>query len=158
MLPFPYSYELPGMTTWLISWMQLCQPYIKNAQVVVCPSWKDTSHYADGVNAAGGIQNTTPLPFESYTTVYVASLDPMAPKVNDGPGGHAMGQVTKPAECIFGWEMKGAVGNTVNNYGPDGFYCGQLLANLCLNLNSNSGNMPHNGGMNCFYCDGHAKS
>jgi prepilin-type processing-associated H-X9-DG protein len=138
-------YEGPD-TNWLISWMQLCQPYIKNAQVCVCPSWSAASGYTDGVNVPGGLQKAILIPYESYTTVW-----------GGGAAGQPLGKIPRPAETIYGFEMVGTFNNPVNNYPADGYYCGQVTTNLVLNLNSNGANMPHNGGMNNFFVDGHAK-
>jgi prepilin-type N-terminal cleavage/methylation domain-containing protein/prepilin-type processing-associated H-X9-DG protein len=142
MLPYYYIYWIPGNTAYLKSWMQICYPYVKNVQVYACPSWSQVPGYSDNT-----VNNYANIPLESYCAS------------SNGPAGKALGTITRPAETIYAFETKGATGNTVNNYPPDGcgYYCGQTNLNLTLNLNTNAANMPHNGGMNCFFVDGHAK-
>jgi prepilin-type N-terminal cleavage/methylation domain-containing protein/prepilin-type processing-associated H-X9-DG protein len=137
-----FLYWIPGNTNWLKSWMQLSYPYVKNVQVYACPSFSQVPGYSDNT-----VNNYANIPLESYT----------APSV--GPAGKALGTIPRPAETIYAFESKGAFGNPVNNYPPDGcgYYIGQTALNITLNVNTNSANMPHNGGMNCFFVDGHAK-
>jgi prepilin-type N-terminal cleavage/methylation domain-containing protein/prepilin-type processing-associated H-X9-DG protein len=140
-----YQYEGPD-TNWLISWMQLCQPYIKNAQVCVCPSWSDTSHYTDGVNVAGGLQKAILIPYESYTTEW-----------GGGAAGQPLGKIPRPAETIYVFEEKAVSRAPVGLGYADGYYCGTSTVTVAAGLNARADLQPHNGGMNCGYVDGHGK-
>ncbi len=137
-----FIYWRPGDTNWLKSWMQLSMPYVKNVQIMACPSWSQVPGYSDNT-----VNNYTNIPAESYCAS------------SNGPAARSLATVTRPSETIYAFETKGAYSNPVNNYPPDscGYYCGQTTVNLALNLNTNAANMPHNGGMNCFFVDGHAK-
>ena len=135
-LPRGYIYEIPGDTNYLFSWMQLCMPYIKNGKVCECPSWSDTSHYSDGSSL-----RQIPIPKESYTTFW-----------GGGAAGQAMAAIQKPADLIYAWEEKPAAFASLS----DGYYCGTAPATVVATLNSTT-NMPHQGGMNVFFCDGHVK-
>ncbi|MEI6502359.1 MAG: H-X9-DG-CTERM domain-containing protein [Armatimonadota bacterium] len=66
-----------------------------------------------------------------------------------GAAGNSLAAIGRPAETIYGFEQKAAP--------CDGYYCGIAGAALALALNNNSANEPHNGGMNTFFVDGHAK-
>ncbi len=140
-----YVYEIypAGNTDWLVSWMQLCQPYVKNAQLCVCPSWSDTSHYTDGRNAAGGLQKAILLPTESYTT-----------KWGGGAAGCNLATITRPSETIYGFEEKCLA--TIGGL-SDGYYVGVASTVVAANLNARPDLQPHNGGMNAFFVDGHGK-
>jgi prepilin-type N-terminal cleavage/methylation domain-containing protein/prepilin-type processing-associated H-X9-DG protein len=141
-LPPGYIYEGPDVN-WLVSWMQLCQPYIKNAQVCVCPSWSAPSHYTDGVNVAGGLQKATLIPVESYTTMW-----------GGGASGNSLGAIPRPSETILYFEEKCLA--TIGGL-SDGYYTGVATTSVASNLNARADLQPHNGGMNSVFVDGHAK-
>jgi prepilin-type N-terminal cleavage/methylation domain-containing protein/prepilin-type processing-associated H-X9-DG protein len=136
-LPQGYIYELPGDTNWLCSWMQLVMPYTKNVQLMVCPSWTTASWYSDN-----GPNKQMPIPSESYTTVW-----------GGGAAGSALGAINQPAQCIYGFEMKAPLALGL----ADHYYCGTAPATLAPALNARTDLEPHNGGMNVFFVDGHAK-
>ena len=136
-----FLYEGPD-ANWLISWMQLIQPYVKNAQLCACPSWSDVDHYHDHDNVATGLQKAVLIPKESYTT---SSL---------GAASKALGAINRPSETIYVFEEKclAQIGGL-----SDGYYVGIATSSIAANLNARSDLEPHNGGMNCAYVDGHAK-
>ncbi len=140
--PF-FIYWVPGNTNWLKSWMQLSIPYVMNVQVMACPTWSQVPGYSDNT-----VNNYMNIPLISYCT-----------SANNGAAGKPLAEIRRPSQTIYGFETKGAYGNPVNNFPPDscGYYSGQTPFNLTRNLNTNGANMPHNGGMNCFFVDGHAK-
>ena len=141
-LPPALLYWVAGDTNWLKSWMMLCYPYVKNVQLYACPSYSQVPGYSDNT-----VNNYANIPKESYCAQ------------SNGAAGLALGSVPRPSETIYGYESKGAFGNVANPYPPDGcgYYCGQTALNITKNLNTNGANMPHNGGMNCFFVDGHSK-
>lgn len=135
-LPQGYLYGLPD-TNWLSSWMQLIMPYVKNAQVCACPSWSAPSHYSDN-----GPNKQINIPVESYTTLW-----------STGVSGRPLADIRFPAQAIYGLEEEPL--QIAPNL-SDGYYCGTAAISVAARLN-NGLNMPHNGGMNAFYVDGHVK-
>ncbi|MEN6547316.1 MAG: prepilin-type N-terminal cleavage/methylation domain-containing protein [Armatimonadia bacterium] len=125
----PPSY-VAGVGTWNL----LLQPYIKNTQILLCPS-NSTHVSALGTNPAYGWNyvylcynwgSTTAPGYGGYTR-----------------GGISMGSITSPSETIMlgdsGANTMGYVianGNTIGGYSPTGI---------------------HNEGDNYAFCDGHAK-
>ena len=137
-LPPGYIYEAVwGDTTWLKSWMQLIMPYTKNAQLQKCPSWSMASGYSDN-----GPNNQTNIPEESYTT-----------KWGGGAAGNALAVISRPSETIYGFEMKCT--QTLGH--SDRYYTGVASTVIASDLTSRTDLQPHNGGMNSFFVDGHAK-
>ncbi len=133
--------------------MSLIQPYVKSAQVCVCPSWTQPSHYFDG-NAS----RSTTIPYESYTApALVAGLN------KGGNGGtnvtRSLADLTKPSETIYGLDGK-IPQLAVSGQTSDGFYWGgtstspQAYADT---MNNNGSLAPHFDGSNVFFLDGHVK-
>lgn len=131
-----YDEILPsGARQEAVAWYDIIQPYIKNKQIFVCPSWKSggtniwgDTHLGYGINPCMLCPHWCPHP--------------------DWP---PLAQIQRPSEILF-------LADSVT-----WLACGWLVgwANVCgaacdatLQVDANT---RHNGGSNVLYVDGHAK-
>jgi len=143
-LPATYQWLYGGQNWPLMSWRIMVYPYVKNAQLFVCPS--DSQRQADP-------NQMVPLPIVSYgANTYVM---PDVRGTFDG----AIGGITHPAQTLMIFDCWNA-GNwcaTGNWFGVRtcGSTCyGGRAAGLRFDGTDLS---RHNGGFNACMCDGHAK-
>jgi prepilin-type N-terminal cleavage/methylation domain-containing protein len=137
-VPPAYQYNGPTANE-LYSWMALIMPYVKSAQVCVCPSWSNEGAYGEA-NA----DRTPPIPRASYTSPFPVT----------GSIGRPLAQYVAPAETIFGLDRKQctAVGAC------DHFYWGgNYTTVMAAQVNAAPAQATHFDGNNVFYIDGHAK-
>ncbi|MCE5239766.1 DUF1559 domain-containing protein [bacterium] len=137
-LPGTYIYEIPGDANWLFSFGALALPYIKNAQVFVCPSGSGAVPWAG--TAALIPMNSYWAPDQSFCSL--------------SNGKYSLGQVESPADTILFLDTNTVSGSSGGNFE---FWLGatstaQDYANYC------TGNGPrHNDGRNYAFVDGHCK-
>jgi len=139
-LPATYQWVTQGVDWPLYSWRAAMLPYVKNAQIHVCPS--------DG-GAGGDLSPNSLGPVSYAANVYV-----MQP--NRGPVETAIGPISKPSETFLifdAWAANRwcAQDNTVIGGGATCYArpAGIRPDDVDISI--------HNGGFNAAMCDGHAK-
>ena len=147
-----FFYEGGNSAGSLYWWEDMLQPYVKNYQIVRCPSMTPTGY---NYHRPPGLPN--PLPY-SY------NCNPMAPgPAGSGTGGYgaggpmrngsytaSMAQVVKPAECIL-----------LVDVGTPGGYAREITRaerTDCFAAGPGYIGLRHNGMANWAFCDGHAKA
>lgn len=127
-----------------VPWPLLLQPYVKNQQVVTCPSDNDPWN--------GSLTSYTPRWEISYILNYR-----MHPSLDSATGtGVKMGAVARPAEVITLTEN--ADGSTSNLQPTCQYAWGTSGSSVSAGYNPWARlSFRHNGGANCGFADGHAK-
>ncbi len=119
-------------------------PYLKNAQMLRCPS--DTSPYYDGANPPAVVTpcsygfNINPLSTETGGLITV------------GMAGRSMAIQVKPAEKIMWCDDETVISSGIC---PNTSWTGDVKG-FGDDVDT-AANSRHNGGVNAVYCDGHAK-
>ena len=141
------TFPLDGHTTNTASWVFSLYPYMKNRQILRCPSDASTNFY--------------PLPpgnfdrprFTSYgTNLWMAPLEP-GETSRDTHGYTTLNSITSPASTVYSAEL-------IENFADDHFHASYWRDNSEFILEDPGTNMAikrHTGGSNYFFCDGHAK-
>ena len=125
MLPVWYNFRVPVGSRW---YFQVVQPYIKNWQVLICPS--DGSPYA-GLCSYG--YNCDYLGYGSSSSTHF----------------YALAKVQKPAETVWIMDCYNACAYSPGRWIPD--------ATNSLYLRYLPDSLRHNGGVNVGFVDGHSK-
>ena len=128
-------------------WMVIIEPYIKNWQVLLCPSYK-CSYNGVGTwtgagfcgDTAGGTSTCDNPPRGRFVGGYGINRG-VAP--TGGPAGQKESLVSSPASCILFAESMCVVACHSSNGWPGNADC--------------RGEPTHNGGINVTYVDGHVK-
>ena len=142
-LPATYQWVSPPAAWPLISWRTMTYPYVKNAQLFVCPS--DAAPGADP-----GDSGT--LPAVSY------QANPWVMPGIRGDFNGAIGAITAPAETMMVFDTWQA-----STWCADGNWTGGKCSATCFGgkpaglRNDGVDISRHNGGFNAALCDGHAK-
>jgi len=135
-LPGTYIYEVPGDVNWLFSFGALVYPYVKNAQLYVCPSGGGATGWA-GTNALIP-KNSYWSPDQSFCALSNAR--------------YALAQLASPADTILFLDT-----NSTNG-GPEFWLGAASTAQDYANYTSGGANGPrHNEGRNYAFADGHVK-
>ena len=132
----PNATQIPGVAGNGMWWMVLQQPYVKNLQIMECPSYDspywctcDTPNgrYVGGYGANRGYNNIT---LQNYSA----------------PSGRKDSRVPAPAETILVVDVRCivAAGDGHSTFDP-------MLSR------TDSVQPRHNGGFNTLFCDGHVK-
>jgi prepilin-type N-terminal cleavage/methylation domain-containing protein/prepilin-type processing-associated H-X9-DG protein len=135
-LPGTYIYEIPSDTNWLFGFNVLVYPYVKNAQVYVCPSGSGAPPWAG--TAAIIPMNSYWAPDQGWCALSNSR--------------YSLGQIESPADTITFLD-------TNSTSGAVEFWLGssstpQTYAEYC----QNPANGPrHNDGRNYAFVDGHCK-
>lgn len=131
-----------------ITWMDLIFPYVKNIQIFVCPSVKPTtsgaktSYSCYGYNGAfGGNDVPGTSPTFGYSTHFSNGT---------GGGSIATSQVKRISECVLIMDYNSPYGAYADP--TDAFGWAASSQPLTYNIT-----IPHLGGANICYADGHAK-
>ena len=127
---FPTEYPRPPGMTEGVRWIVMLDPYIKNRQIWVCPSWQQQPwHWCPGGPNA-------------LVSTYQFNFQMTGPRVGSQRIGLSLARVKHPAEkCLIKESQQ---------------YCGVWWWNCqqwwcCIPRDL------HNGGCNCGFVDGHAK-
>jgi prepilin-type N-terminal cleavage/methylation domain-containing protein/prepilin-type processing-associated H-X9-DG protein len=154
-LPPAFQYNDTYANKGLWSWMSLIQPYVKSAQVCVCPSWS----YPNNEYFDQDASRPVPIPLASYTAINAVAGVNMS---GNGTGGtdnpRALAAITKPSETIYALDAKTLATNpgSVHN---DSYNCGWDAASIATALSTYSPTYgAHFDGSNCLFIDGHVKS
>ncbi|MEN6643069.1 MAG: DUF1559 domain-containing protein [Armatimonadia bacterium] len=122
-----YKSDAGGIIDYLICWMDLISPYVKNTQVFACPSGKrsqpDEPYYGYNANLSRFSISYPAIPL-------------------------SLGAVNNPSQCILLLDYACAQG--VYALGASG-------GNDWVWAESWPWSAPHNDGVNCAFVDGHAK-
>lgn len=145
-------------------WMDAAYPYIKSAQIFVCPSDSINDEYI--YNAPGiGSANSPTSEFGSYT---MNSSTPAGVGGLGGPGqenaGISMAAVSAPSTTL--WVMDGTTGSSNNIWNVQRFMgaSAQTINNAAIkaiqSTTQHSATLPerHLETNNCLFMDGHVKS
>lgn len=141
-----YIVKSPGI---IAHWYETVQPYVKNAQLVVCPS----SPYAGGIQAG-----VNPLDWNYIIGHYAGNNWVMTGSW--GAVENSMASVTHPSETIFiydaayGWRWCGYP--AANWWGAPNAQCYDIPA-VDLTQYGYGSFERHNGGINIAFVDGHVK-
>jgi prepilin-type N-terminal cleavage/methylation domain-containing protein/prepilin-type processing-associated H-X9-DG protein len=129
----PSGERTPPATRQVSNWYDLIQPYTKNQQILVCPSYPESVH-----------------PLKLGYGIASCMLCPMWCAHDQWP---ELAQVKRPSEIPFTADMVGDLG-----FGCS-FMIGyaKVCAAQCDTTLRVDGNTRHNGGSNINFCDGHAK-
>ncbi|MCE5238955.1 DUF1559 domain-containing protein [bacterium] len=125
-------------------WSELMEPYLKNRQILLCPS--DASPWGSGV---GAIQPYLYFSY-GYNINYLATEpSPSVPVL--GLAGRSLSIIQRPAEKVLLCDSDSlfSSGIAVNLWTGDPNGYGDDVAT--------AGATRHNGGVNVGYCDGHGK-
>jgi prepilin-type N-terminal cleavage/methylation domain-containing protein/prepilin-type processing-associated H-X9-DG protein len=141
-----YMWLQPPANWPLISWRPMVYPYIKNAQIFVCPS--DSGEGND------------PSGFQVGPTSYASNQEVMP--AGRGPVDCGTAKITMPAQTIMvfdAWQAARWCAWYNSDPSPNGWNCQARPAGLIV---PSGGGTPtdesrHNGGFNATLCDGHAK-
>jgi prepilin-type N-terminal cleavage/methylation domain-containing protein/prepilin-type processing-associated H-X9-DG protein len=126
---------------------QRIQPYVKNNQVLICPSDGAPTSGADGVNALVPGQCET-VRFSYSSSDEAGGLG----QINAGLGlGMGMGAIEAPASMYLAFDSQRYYGTPENNI--DSF--GWMPQNNGINADFLA---RHNGMLNCVFADGHVKA
>jgi prepilin-type N-terminal cleavage/methylation domain-containing protein/prepilin-type processing-associated H-X9-DG protein len=142
-LPATYQRGVAGEDWPLVSWRMMINPYVKNAQLQVCPS--------DGQGQPDPNQ-VVPMPVVSY------GANPWVMPGVRGDFDGAIGSITAPAETMMIFDAWNA-----GTWCCDGNWTGGKCSATCFGgkpaglRNDGVDISRHNGGFNAAMCDGHAK-
>lgn len=127
-------------------WMVIIQPYIKNLQILNCPSFGCTAAYCPASCDSDG--------WGRYQGGYgmnwgqpAATVNGVAYPADPGPAGLKMAVISEPASTVLLADSQCVVarpsGDGSSNFWPGSTSCKHVP--------------PHNDGVNIAYCDGHVK-
>jgi prepilin-type N-terminal cleavage/methylation domain-containing protein/prepilin-type processing-associated H-X9-DG protein len=134
-----------------LNWSQMIEPYIKNTQVFICPSFGGAFTSTCGASyskpssylSGGYAINAWSAPGTLGTTEY-------------GPGygtGRKIGSMTRPSEIVYAVDVSTSSGST-NCFRISG---ATQMVGGSLDGTVYSVSKRHNEGFNSVFCDGHAK-
>lgn len=135
----------PGNGVW---WMMLIQPYIKNMQILLCPSY-GCSYNAGTFNGAGFCSDKVggcDLPLHGrFAGGYGINWGNWQANHTNwtSPGGQKESKIQQPAHCVLLAEACCVVARHSSWGWPGNQHC--------------KGMPPHNGGINMAFVDGHVK-
>jgi len=142
-----------------LTWRAICIPYMKNAQILMCPSRKDSN--TDTVLTG---KETFTNAGDSWLTAAYAANNCYVDAGRQGPAWVAttLGSVQGPAQCIYMMEDvgpdRGAVAASYARPGGDSTTPASWSgAGNCIPTASTDGALRHNDGCNYGFVDGHAK-
>jgi len=139
---YPFSADRGGQPVMF----QRIQPYVKNAQVLICPSDGSPASGADGVDGLPG--QCANVRFSYSSSDEAGGLG----QINGGLGlGMAIAAMQQPASMYLAFDAQRYYGTPENNI--DSF--GWMPQNNGINADFVS---RHNGMVNVAYCDGHVKA
>jgi len=130
-LPHAYRYNAPGVSPTGETWDVVIEPYLKNLQVLVCPS--DTSRRGYGYN-----MDYLGYSFAGYPSQHQRRL----------------AQITKPAETVFICDSNNYVAYYYNSRSR---FTSNLANGWDPNDRGGGAGLRHNDGSNYGFVDGHAK-
>ena len=150
-----YDGRFNGTCQWspppCLNWSQMIMPYMKNDQILICPSFDGVftstcgaahhkpSSYLSGGYAVNAWQNVGQLGTTEYGPAYGR--------------GRKLASINRPAEIIYACDVSTASGST---------NCFQIAVATQMVGGSLDGSVyapskRHNGGFNAVFCDGHGK-
>jgi prepilin-type N-terminal cleavage/methylation domain-containing protein/prepilin-type processing-associated H-X9-DG protein len=132
-----------GQSSAFYSPLEVIQPYIKNLQVILCPSHKfqiTSCGYTRTESARGNRQGPASYGFNNFTEGY-GEVNGIAGSQYLGASGVALGKLQLPAETIIWGD-----GN-----------CDRLRGKDYVDWFNTGSYQYHNGGNNYQFADGHAK-
>jgi prepilin-type N-terminal cleavage/methylation domain-containing protein/prepilin-type processing-associated H-X9-DG protein len=137
--PAAYTYGYP------YNWVALIIPYVKNTQLFVCPSTRGMGQWPSGNN----------MSVQGYLMSYYFGYAPLY------GGGNSMAAFQYPAETAMIADGRYNANNMNNPPGgmdSNGNWTGTGAYDYTYDIFGWGGaTMPHNGGINIGYADGHAK-
>jgi len=136
-----YDERLPPMHTSpavpVVYWWQALDPYMKNSQILKCPS-----------------QSNNNVPAISYGCSFSNLM--IDSGGGTGPRGTSLGAITAPADALMFGETEGDNGSQIYYY-----YSLRRYAHPYTGANMTNNGIPtpgrHNEGNNVLFCDGHSK-
>ncbi|MGC9317330.1 MAG: H-X9-DG-CTERM domain-containing protein, partial [Armatimonadota bacterium] len=127
-------------------WAELVQPYIKNVNILLCPS--DASPWYSG----GGGAVPPPLKFSYGYNLNLLEGESSGGLSVIGMAGRSMAIIQAPAEKVLICDSQSCA---AGGLAPTPIWTGDSAG--FGNDVARAGHYRHNGGVNVGYCDGHAK-
>lgn len=123
-------------------WWQAVVPYVKNNQLIACPSASGDPLRTCGCNAASQLQ--APRPIQYGVNCGNGGQNGTQMPNWHSPLGQKLGNIQRPSECVW-------VGDSdCVNLGPNNRYTSE--GSTCPGVSAR-----HNDGANLGFCDGHVK-
>ena len=133
-------------------WSQMLLPYMKNEQIIVCPSLDKSGVFVKTCGAAMGRPDS--YLFGGYA-VNAWDMGYGLGTTENGPcwgTGVSLGYSNMPSEIVYAFDIS-------QNYGSNCYrmMMSSQVAGGALDNTAYSPSRRHNGGFNAVFCDGHAK-
>jgi prepilin-type N-terminal cleavage/methylation domain-containing protein/prepilin-type processing-associated H-X9-DG protein len=140
-------------TTWYY-WPMAVSPYMKNSQIMLCPS-RSSGTYTSGKDVIGEGYPAAGAGNQHYSEYPQYGMNILiAP---DNAAGISLGVVQAPADAVMmgeaNWYTDGAAGNPTN-YANGSWWIAAPVYTLPY---AGRWVIPHNDGRNLSFCDGHSK-